>query len=407
MARRSRVLVLIASLALVTTYFAPLWRIDLEAPQYPEGLGMRIWVNTIDGEGEWDLKKINQLNHYIGMKEIEPESIPELEFMPWLVALLMVGGIATAAVGRRGALYAWVGAFAVAAGGGLVDFWLWNYDYGHDLNPEAAIQIPGMSYQPPIIGSRQILNFTAHSWPGIGGWAAIAAFGLALAALASEVLGARRNGPETARPGTERASGPSGRASGGAGAPGTLACLAPLAVALPMLLGACAGPGPVPIAYGEDQGEYCRMTIADERYGAELVTRQGRVHRFDSIECLAGFRLAMADTADIHSLWVTDFADPPTLIRVEDAFFLESRDLKSPMGANLTAFGPGMTREAALHSFYGVVLSWDEVLERVRAKGAGPGHGTHSGHDPGADDAADGAAARYARGPGGDEHDGA
>lgn len=381
MARRSRLLVLIASIGLVATYFAPLWRIDLEAPQYPEGLGMRIWVHTITGEGEWDLKKINQLNHYIGMKAIEPDSIAELDIMPWLVGLLVLGGLATAALGRRRVLYVWVAVFAIIAAAGLVDFWLWEYDYGHDLNPTAAIRIPGMSYQPPLIGSKQILNFTAHSWPGLGGWSAILAFGLGLLAVSLELLGRRRerafSAGETPSRAPRRTGG--GTAPDAGAGPASAARIAMPAMATLLVLGGCREPGPVPIAYGTDQGELCRMTITDERYGAELVTRTGKVHKFDSIECLAGFRLAMADTADIHSLWVTDFADPPTLIRIEDAFFLESRDLKSPMGANLTAFGPGMTREAALNAFYGEILSWPQVLDRVRARGAPASHGGHGG----------------------------
>jgi copper chaperone NosL len=53
---------------------------------------------------------------------------------------------------------------------GLADFYCWGYDYGHDLDPEAILKIPGMSYQPPLIGSKQLLNFRATSWPASGGW---------------------------------------------------------------------------------------------------------------------------------------------------------------------------------------------------------------------------------------------
>ena len=58
-------------------------------------------------------------------------------------------------------------AFGVIA---MVDFYRWNYNYGHDLDPNAPIQVPGMSYQPPIIGYKQLLNFGAYSIPDIGGW---------------------------------------------------------------------------------------------------------------------------------------------------------------------------------------------------------------------------------------------
>ncbi len=52
----------------------------------------------------------------------------------------------------------------------MADFWKWEYNYGHNLNPDAAIIVPGMSYQPPLIGFKQLLNFGAYSIPDIGGW---------------------------------------------------------------------------------------------------------------------------------------------------------------------------------------------------------------------------------------------
>ena len=136
-------------------------------------------------------------------------------------------------------------------------------------------------------------------------------------------------------------------------------------------------PGPQPIAYGEDVGDFCRMVIVDERYGAELVTDRGRVYKFDSIECLAGVLLAMEDTAAVHSIWVTPFQTPGQLIRIEDALFLHSPMLRSPMGANLTAFhADSITADALVDSFGGEVLDWQAVLELVRTRPAAAGrHG--------------------------------
>lgn len=198
---RTRVLVAVAALLLVPAFFLPLWTIDLVAPQYPEGLGMEIMVNTIRGQGEWDLQNINGLNHYIGMKEIHPESIRELDLMPWLLGLLVVFGGLVAASGRRRLLQVWIVAFVLLALAGLVDFYLWGYDYGHDLNPDAAIKVPGMAYQPPLIGSKQLLNFTARSWPGLGGLLAVASLLLGIAAL---WLDGRRSG---GRPAQDAAAG--------------------------------------------------------------------------------------------------------------------------------------------------------------------------------------------------------
>ncbi len=170
----SRISVAVAALLLTVTYFVPLWEIELIAPQYPEGLGMEIWINQVQGQNPGDLAKINNLNHYIGMKHIKPESIPELRIMPWIMRAVMLLGLVVALSGRRKLLTAWLATFVVIALAGLVDFYLWGYDYGHNLDLEnAIIKVPGMTYQPPLIGSKKLLNFEAVSLPGLGGWAAI------------------------------------------------------------------------------------------------------------------------------------------------------------------------------------------------------------------------------------------
>jgi hypothetical protein len=166
----TRITLAALAIALGAAYVTPLWHIGLTAPQYPEGLGMFIWIDTITGQKLNDLHSINGLNHYIGMKAIVPDSIPELRVMPWLVGGLIATGLAVAAMGRRWLLLAWTAMFGLAAAAGLADFWYWGYTYGHELDPTAAIRIPGFSYQPPLLGSKQLLNFTAHSWPGPGGW---------------------------------------------------------------------------------------------------------------------------------------------------------------------------------------------------------------------------------------------
>lgn len=180
MSKLSRVLVAVAGLVLALLYVTPMWRIDLGAPQYPEGLGMRIWVHQIQGATPNDLQNINGLNHYIGMAPIHPDEIAELRFMPWIVAGLIAGALLVAAVGKRALLFGYTAAYAAVAAAGLYDFWRWEYDYGHNLDPTAAIRIPGASYQPPLIGAKKILNFTAASWPDVGGVAAFVSLGLVL-----------------------------------------------------------------------------------------------------------------------------------------------------------------------------------------------------------------------------------
>ncbi len=176
----SRGTLAIVSIALVSAYFIPLWQILMWAPQYPEGLEMKIWINTLTG----DVRTISALNHYIGMKTIEVSMFPEFGYMIYIVAAIIAMGLITSLVGKRFMLISFFGVMIAAALGALIDFYMWGYDYGHNLNPEAPIKIEGMSYQPPLIGTKILLNFTAFSGPDIGGWifisAGILVFGIIL-----------------------------------------------------------------------------------------------------------------------------------------------------------------------------------------------------------------------------------
>lgn len=150
---------------------------------------------------------------------------------------------------------------------------------------------------------------------------------------------------------------------------------------LPVLVLAACSTGPRPIRYGEEAGAYCKMTITDERYGAELVTKKGKVYPFDSVECMASFYLnGTVPREEVAGLYVTDFQNPPALVPAPEAFFLLSNNLRSPMGLNLTAFSAAIGRGAVENAFSGTILSWDEVLARVEtrlAEGEGPVHGGH------------------------------
>lgn len=171
MKKTSRILILILALSLTATYFVPLWNITLGAPQYPEGLGMQIWLNKITG----DLNIINGLNHYIGMKTIQPDSIEELKLMPYIIGFIILFGIIVSIFNKKSLLLSWILIIVITGTVGMYDFWNWEYDYGHNLNPMAAIKVSGMNYQPPLIGSKQLLNFTATSLPDVGGFIIFAA----------------------------------------------------------------------------------------------------------------------------------------------------------------------------------------------------------------------------------------
>ncbi|HQV05865.1 MAG TPA: hypothetical protein PKW62_03825 [Chitinophagaceae bacterium] len=162
----SRILIAFASGALIAVFLLPAWRIDLFAPQYPEGLTMNIWINKLSG----DVEIINGLNHYIGMKHISADMFPEFKYMSYVVFFFMALGMSAAITGRKKLLLAYI--VATIIGGLLViyDLYKWGYDYGHNLNPNAAIRVPGLSYQPPVLGHKRLLNFDAYSYPDAAGW---------------------------------------------------------------------------------------------------------------------------------------------------------------------------------------------------------------------------------------------
>lgn len=185
---QSRIIIAIAALLMISAYFVPLWQILMWAPQYPEGLAMKIWINNITG----DVKIISALNHYIGMRHIEVGMFPEFKYMIYIVALVIAVGLLTSISNRRFMLYIFTMLIVTCGIAALVDFYLWGYDYGHNLDPTAAIVVPGMIYQPPVIGTKQLLNFTAFSGPDIGGWIFMTSGILVIGTLIYEVYKSRK-----------------------------------------------------------------------------------------------------------------------------------------------------------------------------------------------------------------------
>ncbi len=161
----SKLLMAIGSLILITIYFVPIWFISLDAPQFPEGLGLYIYVNDIKGFTPTDLESLNILNHYIGMKKIVPKEIPEFKVIPIVLGGLIALGLAFSFLKKNWTKLLWIGLVFLGAIIGIYDYYLWGYDYGHHLDPNAIIKVPGMAYQPPLIGGKQLLNIYAFSFP--------------------------------------------------------------------------------------------------------------------------------------------------------------------------------------------------------------------------------------------------
>lgn len=164
-----RLLIVLAILGFGVLFFAPMWKITLIAPQYPDGITMYIWINQITGDTPHTLQNINILNHYIGMKYIEPNSIPELTYFPYILMGIIAFSIISILINKRWFYLLAFFIYCCLSALGLYDFYLWEYDYGHNLSDKAPIKIEGQSYQPPLFGTSFLLNFEAGSYPTWGG----------------------------------------------------------------------------------------------------------------------------------------------------------------------------------------------------------------------------------------------
>jgi copper chaperone NosL len=259
-----------------------------------------------------------------------------------------------AVIRRRWALLAWTVIALTLSGIGLYDFYRWEYDYGHNLNPEAAIKIEGMSYQPPMFGTKQLLNFNTTAWPGAGGILAMVGVGLGVLASAYELMfrnRRRRGRPRAVADAHKRAA------------------IAILSVAFAATGASCAKK-PASISFGVDACEYCGMTISDDRYGAVLVTEKGRSHKFDAVECLAQATSPNEKfgSTGVFAVFVVPFDSRGALVPAESASFLISPVLPSPMGANITAFSTQQHAEDIQRSKPGEILDWPDAQTHGRSR---------------------------------------
>jgi copper chaperone NosL len=178
----SRWLLVLAVVPLVAGALVPLWRIHFEAPQYPKGLDLYVRSYTIEGgNGGIDLPEINTLNHYVGMRKLDPAEFADLDFIPFAIGALALLALRVAAIGDvrslidLAVLTGYFGAFSLGR------FAYMLYTYGHDLDPRAPIRMD--AFMPPILGTKPMGNFTVSSFPELGTFL-IGIFGVLVMALA-------------------------------------------------------------------------------------------------------------------------------------------------------------------------------------------------------------------------------
>ncbi|HWP48036.1 MAG TPA: hypothetical protein VNM22_12800 [Candidatus Limnocylindrales bacterium] len=164
---QSRLIILIAAVLLIPTFIFPLWNMTLYANQFPDGLNLYIYSYTLDGghpEGRNDLQEINTLNHYIGMRPLLESDFSEFGWIPLMIGIFFILTLRTIVLGKMSNLVDTTVLFMYFS---LFSFWsFYNrlYQYGHNLDPKAPVKVP--PFMPPIIGSKQLANFTVYSYPG-------------------------------------------------------------------------------------------------------------------------------------------------------------------------------------------------------------------------------------------------
>lgn len=325
----SRIFLIICAILIGTAITLPIWKIDLMAPQYPEGLALQIYANKLGG----DVEIINGLNHYIGMKTLHTEDFVEFSVLPYIMGFFSLITLIIAIIGKRKWFVIFFYGFALFGVLAFVDFYRWNYNYGHDLDPTAAIVVPGMAYQPPVIGYKQLLNFGAYSFPDTGG---LLFFGSGIIMLFILLYEKR------IIPGFK---------------PKLINLLLPFSFTF---LLSCSDTKPEPLKINIDICSHCKMTIADARFGTEIITPKGRVYKFDDINCLIWHQ---AENAPLEGSkqYVVDFLHPHDLIDAKQAYFLSGDLVHSPMGANIAAFSSKDSAEVYMQKLNAQLIHWNEI----------------------------------------------
>lgn len=188
----SRFLLPLLCVPVLFGFKAPLWRISMEAPQYPKGLWMDVYTYKLEsGNNNHDIVEINTLNHYIGMHEIKPEDFAELGYIPFVLGLLIILTLRVAAIGNVRMLVDLAVVTFYSLGFLFARFVYRLYTFGHELDPKAPFDTE--PFTPVIIGTKQIANFTTHSFPQVGTYyITVFAGGLILVTLVHLVVGRMR-----------------------------------------------------------------------------------------------------------------------------------------------------------------------------------------------------------------------
>jgi copper chaperone NosL len=273
------------------------------------------------------------------MKHIKAEMFPEFDFLIYIVGFFILFGLVVAATGKLKLLGVFLLTLLISGVVAMIDFYKWGYDYGHNLDPKAAIQIPGFSYQPPLFGHKTLLNFDAYSYPDSGGWVIIIAAGILFITWLVEWRKRKRM-------------------------KGSIVSLSkknlPVAAMISMLMFSSCNTSPEPISYGKDMCADCKMTIMDARFGAEIITKKGKIYKFDDAYCVRNIlKNNTVKSEDVSKVLFLDFEDNKTFVDAHSITFVLSPQIKSPMNGNVAAYANKQNAEAKAKQLDAELTTWD------------------------------------------------
>lgn len=169
---RSRILLFVAALLVLPALLVPLWTLTLYSNQFPDGLELKIYSSKLEGAksaNRDDLREVNSLNHYIGMRELREDDFTEFKWIPFVLGAFVLLMLRGAVLGKMSMV---VDLFVMFAYFGLFSLWSFYhklYVYGHQLDPTAAIKVP--PFTPPMFGHHTLANFEVYSYPAWGSFA--------------------------------------------------------------------------------------------------------------------------------------------------------------------------------------------------------------------------------------------
>src|SRR5574338_740803 len=165
-----RIAMLLAAILLCAIYVLPLWTLTMFAPQYQDGLRMNIYSYKLEGGNNGqDIKEINVLNHYIGMKDLVAEDLTEFKWMPFVVGAMALLVLRAVVHGKFAHLLDVLVLSVYFAAFSLWSFAYKLWSYGHNLAPGAAVKVD--PFMPPLFGYKQLANFEVYSYPGLASYA--------------------------------------------------------------------------------------------------------------------------------------------------------------------------------------------------------------------------------------------